>query len=121
MTPARYSLSWALSVVYRLKEKYARATELAEENLEISDKDLAKFLAIGDPVFPQIRELVHIYDNYLKVSHLDFSTTQELSEMAYYLRRKGWERLAGRLDSVSKRRRLEEQGSRGGVERGEAE
>lgn len=116
MTPANYPVSWALTIVYRLKETYPRATEIVKQNLEINDRNLAVYLARRDPIFPQIRELIHIYDNWLKRTKSDMTTTQELRETAYYLRRKGWERLADRLDGISKQRRIQEQGSRDSAE-----
>lgn len=61
MNPAprlKYSLVWAKNVVKQLYDKHARATELVLEILDISEHQLAVYLASDDPVFPAIRDLI---------------------------------------------------------------
>jgi hypothetical protein len=116
LNPARYSYSWAASVVERLKEKYARATDHVETILDITDRDLANFLARGDPVFPQLREFIHIMDNWDRTSQRPDHYLTDVNQISSYIRRKGWERLANRLDEIGIRDRIKEQGSRGGAE-----
>jgi hypothetical protein len=115
LKPAKYSYSWAQSVIDKLKEKYPRATETVCIILDITEKDLAKYLAIGDNIFPQLRELIRMCDNWIKTSSPEADTIQVCSCGSWYLRRKGWERIADRLDEVRNRDKMKEQVSRGAV------
>lgn len=63
MITAKYSFSWAESVVNKLRKAYPRATEDVMRILDITARNMAAFLAVGDPVFVDIRNLVHFLDN----------------------------------------------------------
>jgi hypothetical protein len=65
--PASYSLNWARSRVSELTRKYPRATRIVEESLEITDEDLAKYLAKGDALFPVLRGIIHAMDVYAQI------------------------------------------------------
>lgn len=95
---AKYSFSWAATVVQRFVEKYPRATEIFLEIWRISQRDLVKYLAIGDPVWPQIRETIHAIDNWSRCGlglGWDYTYVKDLRR---FLARKGYKRIVGRLD-----------------------
>lgn len=122
MNPAHYSFSWANGVVEKLRRKYARATDTVEAILAISDRDLAKYLANADPVFPKLRDMIHIADNWIqRGANLTTNPTQ-LACFLTTIRYRTNQRILDRLDAVNFCGRLEEQGSRGGggAERSEA-
>lgn len=98
--PAAYSYSWANSVVQKLADKYPRATEDVCEILQISPKILAKYLANNDPVFAQLRDLIHLAHNWANSPNWPGWTTQMLSTLESYVHRKGWERVQKRLDEL---------------------
>jgi hypothetical protein len=54
----KYSLHWAENVISQLRVKYARGTDMVEEVLGISDRDLARYLAFGDPLWRHLRETI---------------------------------------------------------------
>lgn len=117
MTPAhnsRYSLDWANSIVSRLREKYARALTSVEELLAIDDRIMAKYLALGDPVFAQLRQAVHIVDNWQKSPGWAGWTRVNKRMFILQMKKMGYVRIAERLDSQKIGDKLEEQGSREG-------
>lgn len=112
-----YSLSWAFTVVRRLHDKHARATDFLCEALGIDLKDMAVFLAKKDPVWTQLRDSVKTIENWATGRHgvvrgMDY--TPELKcVFKDYLHLKGWERVEKRLDKISNEQIIKEQGSRG--------
>jgi hypothetical protein len=100
LKPASYSYSWAMSVVNQLYDKYPRATEVVKEILQITDRHLAAYLANADPLWPDLRNLVKVVDNDLKSCAQPWNTPAHVKCTSIYLRRKGKERLADRLDAV---------------------
>jgi len=114
LIPARYSYSWALARVRELERKHARATETVCKLLQITERNLAAFLATGDPAFPQIREFIHWVENWDNTCSRPDQYETDFKAIVYYLRRRGRERLADRLDEVKNRGTIKEQGSRGG-------
>jgi len=71
--PASYSLTWSISVINKLNEKYARASYSVYTFLGILPQQHAYFLANHDKMFVKIRELIKLWDSldkYLgKVDH----------------------------------------------------
>jgi hypothetical protein len=117
LTPApkaRYSLSWANWVVSELREKYARALTSVEELLAIDDRIVAKYLALGDPVYPNIRHAVHIVDAWQKSPNWAGWTRVNKRMFTLQMRKMGYVRIADRLDNEKIDDRIEEQGSREG-------
>lgn len=102
MTPAHYSFSWAAGVVNQLEKKYPRATAIVYEITGITSRNMAAFLATNDEVFPQLRELIHWHDNWIRSSPKHVFGKQDVRETAMICRRKGWERLADRLTAIQK-------------------
>lgn len=62
---AKYSLNWAKSVVEALERKHARATDYVCKLFDLTPKQLAIYLAFGDPLFNSLREIIKIYDNWM--------------------------------------------------------
>lgn len=110
----KYSLTWANSVVGQLHQKYTRATETVCELLGINLHYLAVFLAIGDNVFPQIRGLIHQVHAWHALGVLDLKTPTYVKCLVHLLYKKGFERLADRLDSQLEKLTLKEQAFKGG-------
>ena len=57
-----YSLAWARNVVIRWREKYARATEILADALQISYNDLAYWLASRDYRWEEFKKLAKKID-----------------------------------------------------------
>jgi len=64
---AHYSYRWADEVVQRLEAKHTRATVIVCEILNVTHRNLVAFLAINDPAFAQIRDLIHNVNNVLQM------------------------------------------------------
>lgn len=112
MNPAKYSFSWADGVVKKLTESYPRATEISWRMLGITHRDAVKFLAFGDPVFADLRNLIHFVNSMFISGQNHYTDEEYLARIRLYWRCKSKERIFSRLDKVQKRRKLEEQGSR---------
>jgi hypothetical protein len=112
LNPASYPYSWALERAQDLYRAHPRATETVLELLDISLKQLALFLAKRDPVWVDIRDAIHLAENWIRNRGCTTQTFRVEGIFALELRRKGKERLADRLDAVQKRHIIEEQGSR---------
>lgn len=121
MNPAKYSLSWALDVVYNLRQAHVRATDIAKKLLNMSDKELATYLANKDMMFRAVKDLIHFIekvDNRLESLHgfevvYSYVQCKSSKETGFLIR--------NRVDSVQKNRKLEEQDLRGsGGRRGSA-
>lgn len=79
-------------------------------------KHAALLLSRGDPAWAQLREAIHICDNWLKRVPSVANNYTLVRAFGSTIRKKGYERLAGRVDTVLKESILEEQGSREGAE-----
>lgn len=114
---AKYSYLWANARVQELREKYTRATGWVEKVLEISDVDLAKYLARGDELYPKLRDLIHFLDrSWNQDGKHPTDVTLFIASMAW-ARRKGVERVERRLDSLKSSTNIKKQtkeGSGGG-------
>lgn len=114
MNPAptkKYSYSWAMHVVLQLRDKYARALTDVEELLAIEDRDFAKYLALGDPVFPQLRQAVHIVNNWQNSANWAGWTRVNKLMFTMQMKKMGYVRIAERLDSRKSANTIQEQGS----------
>jgi hypothetical protein len=71
-----YSFSWAFNVVQDLKSKYPRATEFVWKLLDITDKHATAFLAFGDKMWIDLRDLTHRTQKWLEINarHPDYET-----------------------------------------------
>jgi hypothetical protein len=103
-----------MSVVWQLDGKYPRATETVCGMLGITHRDLGKFLARGDIIFSDIRNLIHVIEGISNTSMNHYTDVELIEHLRLYWRCKSSERIFLRLDEVAKRSKLEEQGSRGG-------
>lgn len=112
--PAKYSYTWANRVIKQLREKYARALTLSEELLDIDDQVLAKYLARGDQVYVDVRNLTHFLDNHGRLLEELYTREGVFSQVIKYWHCKSGERILARLDTVEKQRRIKEQAMRGG-------
>jgi hypothetical protein len=104
-----YSFSWALDRVYELKKKYARATDIVCKALGCKVTGLAAFLAVGDPIYPQIRTFIHIIDKWIKkgpdhYTDVEWIATIRLTKTKFFAGTQ-----AERLDSRIKEVKLKEQ------------
>lgn len=113
-TNAHYSLTWARSIVKRMREKYTRATNILEQVYAIDDETLAHFLASNDSMWNYLRDRVK------KIADLANRLGYYYTDVKVYW---DWERaavkytasmLAGRVDKGLKRSRIEEWGKTGG-------
>lgn len=122
MFPAHgtYPLWWSKRVTYALVDKYARASDLVTEYLGITYTQVAVYLSKCDPVYAQIRQLIHDTD----IALAQPSRLTNYPTLVEYLiansKRRGWERVAGRLTAIKKQRSLLGQGTKGEAARGEA-
>jgi len=108
-----YPVEWAESIIRDLRVRYARATDTVLYLLDISQRDLAKYLCRNDPVWHQTVFFIKRLD--ASVYHGNCRLTKQLlSSFGRDFTRKGWTRLANRLDNVQKRDRIKEQGKAGG-------
>jgi hypothetical protein len=103
-----------MTVVKQLNQKYPRATESVRQILDITDRNLAAYLASGDALWPKLRDFVHICAH-LQGLRPDYYTDVKIADdIRCYYRGKGWERIAERLDRKEIQVKLKEQESRGG-------
>lgn len=112
--PALYSFNWARSIVLQEKRKYPRATEFVCAMLEISLDNLAAFLAHGDPMWPKLRNAIHLVNSYMEYGPKKadrVTVVKYMRELSYYA---DDERLAKRLDKLFPREDNERAGIRGG-------
>jgi len=103
LNTARYSYSWSLGVVNDLKRKYPRATEMMKQILDLSDRNLVAYLATGDPLWPDLRNMVHALDNASdgrRTLDMIYTTEQMLSHLRQYWHCKCAERIWKRIDGV---------------------
>lgn len=112
-----YSFTWAEHVVNLLTQKHARGVNAFKRVFEVNDRQLACFLARGDPIWPQIRDIIHLMENWEKkgCSWDIYSTDVKL--LRQHLHRTQRLRLLGRLDKVqnsAKNERAGKQGEGGG-------
>jgi hypothetical protein len=114
LIPAKYSYNWSMGIVKKLRDKHVRATDTMMEILGITAVDLAHFLAIGDSVFVDLRNLVHWLESCGDFRENNYTSDELIRRIHLYWRCKSRDRLMNRLDEVQKRARLREQGSRGG-------
>lgn len=121
MIPASYSFSWALRVVNELKGKYPRATETAKRFLSIDDRNLATYLAKGDPLWPKLRDFIRTIDSWERKGLGDGWNYSNVKYLRDQFNRKGGERIAERLDKLLNSGTLKEQESRERGEGGEAD
>jgi len=108
--PLKYSFEWALSVVHQLHRKHARATEAVLEVLQISEKQLALYLAHDDPLWKELRDFVKRWEVYLEI-HKNSGIFPGLVYFSNLYRCEKTLRIADRLDSYLKCGKFKEQGS----------
>lgn len=111
MIPAKYSYRWSMSVIDKLEASHPRGSRTCLRILRITKRDLGHFLATGDKIFPQLRNLVHFLDNAGRGLD-DYYTDVEILDKI----KSGWRCQGGPevVDRIKKRLILEEQESRGG-------
>ena len=107
--PASYSYRWANEVATTLGNSYPRATDIFCDILDISIKDLANFLARGDPIFPICRNLIHFIDRIGSGSAWKHDLDFYRANIAVFCRQKQIKRILDRLDKVSNFAILKEQ------------
>ena len=114
MIPAVYSLSWAWRIVEQLESKYPRATEEVYAILGLTTKNMAVLLATKDPLFPDLRNLIHFVDNCGRPLQELYSREGVVNQVRLYWRCKSKLRVEKRLDELWPCGSLKEQESRGG-------
>lgn len=84
----KYSISWAESIISKLIEAHARATEVVVKELGITPHQLAIYLALGRKEYYLLREAIRKLDKSLSVlpweysrTTLDILTTRMLSDL----------------------------------------
>jgi hypothetical protein len=65
LTPARYSYSWALTVVQKAKNAHPRVADFWCEFHGLTDRQLARLIAEARPEWPELRRALKIFDNWL--------------------------------------------------------
>lgn len=81
-----YSFSWSASVVERARKSYARAWQILDGILGLSERQLAFLIACNAPEWAQIRTLTHTIDRWLRQQErcnpgVTMSTIQLLSNL----------------------------------------
>lgn len=114
MIPAKYSYKWSMSITEKLLEAHPRGGASALRLLGISLKDLAHYLATGDNLFTDLRNLIHWLDNAGRGLDDYYTDVQLIQKLREGWRCKSSERLFTRLDLIAK---LREQESREGGDR----
>lgn len=113
--PARYSYRWANGIATDLANKYGRATDIFCEILDISVKDLAKFLANGDEIFAICRNLIHFMDRIGEGSAWKHEITFYRANLRAFCAGKGIKRIVDRIDTVENSTILKEQAFKAGA------
>jgi len=89
--------------------------------LDITPRNMAKYLSLADPVFVDLRNLIHFIDS-IRNGHPDRLTDDELrSAIKQYWHCKEKKRVLGRLDSIKIRSMFKEQESRVGGGRSDSD
>lgn len=94
-----YSITWARSIVDQLAAAHARATEAVLEFYDISLKDLALYLAKGDPVFTYLKKRIKYISRQMENQKADATTIQLLSDERHYVALNAPESARQRLDA----------------------
>jgi hypothetical protein len=121
LNPAKYSYSWALSIVEKAYESHARATDIFNEIHGLSHKQLAKLLAEGRMEWTVLRDILKTLDKWRLTWPDRMNTTQALTDICVGKGRKmplklRWY-LTARINAIEFKSRVQ-----GGVtDRGEAE
>lgn len=118
---AHYSYSWAYGVVETLERKYARAAIITYKLLGIDTKILAKYLANGDPIYPQIRDFMHRVDKIDKFARPKPTMSEFYSFMSKYYPRNQSKRIGERLTAIHNGQIIEEQLNKGGESEAQAD
>lgn len=109
----RYSLTWANNRVNELKNKHPRATEIVKKFFKLTDKNLALYLAIGDPMFPALRDIIHRTEVFIEIHGIHYTDEKYKSFLRERIKNFTGlgckERLDRRLESIM----LEEQVQKG--------
>jgi len=124
MNPAshpHYSFRWSQNVVAHLYQKHTRATDFALEILDISTRQLAAFLANGDPMWVELRKFIQDIEIWQKYSGLVLHKCVAMELFQIHVRRKYSKRLCDRLTPTFSDLNLEEQGSDRGLEEASAD
>lgn len=101
ISTAHYSLRWAESIVQKVEDKYARGYSFTKEILALEDKDLAMYLARGDPLWPKLRNLARFLQACADGGWNSAKMVQELYQSRVYGKE---ERIIKRLDELGFRR-----------------
>lgn len=112
-SPANYSLNWAAGVIKELKNKHARGCNIVEEVLGITDRNLAKYLATGDPLYPKLRQIIKLLDNLSLGAGKHATKAMLVANLGAMADRPGFERIKKRLTDLENSAMLEEQVKRG--------
>ena len=107
--PALYSYQWAMGVVQKLIRTYPRATDISMKILDLTKENLAAYLAHGDPVFPRIRDLIHVVDKLENRYGQEWVMSNYSSFLSRYYQRIFPGRLMERLTAIQPELIIEEQ------------
>jgi len=113
LTPAHYSYSWANQRISELVGKYPRASRILCETFALETKDLAKYLATNDPLYPVLRGLIHSMDIYCRIHPRQGNDCVAVEYLRSHVKFIYTGEHLDRIDTGLKRAILKEQGSRG--------
>jgi hypothetical protein len=110
LNPAKYSFSWAETIVAKATEKYPRGATLIKNMLLVTDRDMAAYLAHGDDMWPKLRSMMSKGEDLLKNNTRLGATTVLISWCRLTFSPEMKERFEYALTTRQKRLRIEEQG-----------
>jgi hypothetical protein len=106
----RYALWWSRTVVKRFEESCPRASEFAHEFLGSCTEDWALLLSYADPLWPKIRSMAQIMENWMNCANWPGWTPGMKSSLRRTLNVRMPQTVLEQLDSVGICVKLREQG-----------
>lgn len=114
----RYSFGWAYSIICRLKESRGRATNYVEWILDVTDRQLAYYLANEPEIWRGLKRLIQQCDRWIQTQDRCNPIPDWVPDVeSFYAQVKRFnlpERLEDHLTKQKKQRILEEQEKRTG-------
>ena len=93
-----YSIIWARDIVQQLTDKHPRATKAVLQMLGISAEEAARYLANGDPVWKDLRDLVKVVNKWMSRRPSDASDAIIFEFLCEFSKRNYSKRVSDRLD-----------------------
>jgi hypothetical protein len=121
LAPATYPRQFGEHIVKNMWEKYPRATEFTARILDVKVKDLAIFFCKDQPMWVDIRCLVHLVDIGMTDCQMHYTDVQLVDRILNIYNVKISQRLRDRIDQWRNRTNNKEAGARGRLYEANAE